>query len=164
MMAWVSSKYEPKSTNFLLPTKSEQRLLANLPMKLRTMLASLGAVAMLTACEDIFEGGSMQPDGSTPSLTINNPGKNQAITAVGGLRVNITAVDKDEVNYLEFTLKGESAEKAVLNFDTKPGKKVVEFDTTLNISGIAPGTYKLQVAASDKRTNLSTQEVTVNVK
>ncbi|OKL38458.1 Ig-like domain-containing protein [Pontibacter flavimaris] len=133
-------------------------------MKLKTLLASMVAVVTFTACEDIFEGGSLQPDGSTPSLTINNPGKNQAITAAGGLRVNITAVDKDNVENLNFTLRGETAEKAVLNFSMQPGKRVVEFDTTVNVSGIAPGTYKLVVAATDKRTNLSTKEVTVNVK
>ncbi|WP_276497334.1 hypothetical protein [Pontibacter litorisediminis] len=133
-------------------------------MKLKSMLASLAAVATLTACEDIFEGGSLQPDGSTPSLTINNPGKSQAITAAGGLRVNVTAVDKDNVENLSVVLRGETAEKAVINFSTQPSKKVVEFDTTLNVSGIAPGAYKLVVSATDKRTNLSTQEVTVTVK
>ncbi|AKD03863.1 Ig-like domain-containing protein [Pontibacter korlensis] len=133
-------------------------------MKFRTMLASLVAVVTFTACEDIFEGGSLQPDGSTPSLTINNPGKNQAITAAGGLRVNITAVDKDDVEQINFTLKGETAEKAVLSFSTKPQKRVVEFDTTVNVGGIAPGTYKLQILATDKRTNQTTQEITVNVK
>ncbi|TPE44538.1 hypothetical protein FJM65_09995 [Pontibacter mangrovi] len=118
---------------------------------------------MLTACEDIFEGGSLQPDGSVPSLTVNNPGKNQKITASGGLRVNITAVDKDDVDYIDFTLRGETAEKPVVSFRTSPEERIVEFDTTLNVSGIAPGVYKLKVAATDKRTNLSVQEVTVNV-
>ncbi|MCX2741070.1 Ig-like domain-containing protein [Pontibacter anaerobius] len=133
-------------------------------MKLRTMLASLVAVVMFTACEDIFEGGDLQPDGSNPSLTINNPSKNQSVTATSGLRVNITAVDKDNVERLNVALQGEEAEKAVINFSTEPGRKVVEYDTTLSVAGIAPGVYKLLISATDKRANLSTQEVTVNVK
>lgn len=133
-------------------------------MKLKTILASLAAVAVLASCEDIFEGGSLQPDGSTPSLTINNPSKNQKVTATTGLRVNITAVDKDNVENLTFTLRGEGSERAVINFSTKPGRKVVEFDTTLNVSGVAPGTYELAVSATDKRTNLTVQQVPVLVK
>lgn len=133
-------------------------------MSFKAVLASVAAVLMLTSCEDIFENGSLQPDGSTPSLTINNPSKNQSVTAATGLRVNITAVDKDNVKNLDFVLVGEKAEKSILKFNKKPDKRVVEFDTTVSVNGIAPGVYKLQVTATDKRTNLSVQEVTVNVK
>ncbi|MDX5420635.1 MAG: Ig-like domain-containing protein [Hymenobacteraceae bacterium] len=133
-------------------------------MRLRTMLASLAAVAMLTACEDLFEDGSLQPDGSKPSLTVNNPSSNQTISASQGLRVNITAVDKDEVKDIDFVVKGVTAEKSLINFKKFPQKKVVEFDTTLVINGIAPGDYTLVVSATDNRTNLSQQEVKFKVK
>ncbi|ARS34427.1 hypothetical protein CA264_02645 [Pontibacter actiniarum] len=128
------------------------------------MLASMVAVCMLTACEDLFENGSLKPDGSTPSLTVNNPSKNQSVSAATGLRVNITAVDKDKFQDIEFTLEGQNAEKSVLNFKKFPQKNVVEFDTTVNVTGIAPGVYTLKVSATDKRTNVSIQEVLVNVK
>lgn len=128
------------------------------------MLASLAAVAMLTACEDLFEDGSLQPDGSKPSLTVNNPSSNQTISASQGLRVNITAVDKDEVKDIDFVVKGVTAEKSLINFKKFPQKKVVEFDTTLVINGIAPGDYTLVVSATDNRTNLSQQEVKFKVK
>ncbi|MBC5994421.1 hypothetical protein H8S84_16350 [Pontibacter sp. SD6] len=119
---------------------------------------------MLTACEDLFEDGSMQPDGSKPSLTINNPTNNQAVTASQGLRLNVTVVDKDLVKDLTFTLKGANAETALVKFKKSPEKNVVEFDTTIAINGISPGEYKLQVAATDKRTNLEQQEIKFTIK
>lgn len=128
------------------------------------MLASMVAVCMLTACEDIFEDGSLQPDGSNPSLTINNPSNNQAVTATSGLRINITAVDKDKFNEINFVLAGQKSEKAVLSFKKLSEKNVVTIDTTLNTSGIAPGAYTLKIRATDKRTNLSEQTVLVNIK
>ena len=133
-------------------------------MKMKTVLASLAVIATLTSCEDIFEGGHLNPDGSTPSVTINNPSKNQTVSAATGLRINISAVDKDNVENMRFELRGETAEKAVLSFNLTPGKRIVEFDTTLNVSGIAPGSYELVVSATDKRTNLTVQEVPVKVK
>jgi len=127
------------------------------------MLASLVAVCMLTACEDLFENGSLRPDGSTPSLTINNPSTNQVVVASQGLRVNITAVDKDHVRDIDFTLKGRGAETALISFKKFPGKRIVEFDTTLTGSSMAPGAYTLVIKATDKRTNVSQQEVNFTV-
>ncbi|GAB3810960.1 hypothetical protein [Pontibacter rugosus] len=134
-------------------------------MKIKTMLASLAAVSMLTACEDLFEDGSLQPDGSKPSLTVNNPSNNQAVTIAQGLRVNITAIDKDKVKDIDFVLQSQASEKkSFIKFTTFPQNNVVEFDTTLSMAGIAPGTYNLIIKATDNRTNVTTQEVAVNVK
>ena len=128
------------------------------------MLASLVAVGALTACEDLFEDGSMQPDGSKPSLTINNPSNNQSISTSQGLRMSVTVVDKDQVKDLEFTVKGVNAESTLLTFRKTPERSVVEFDTTVAINGVTPGEYKLLVSATDKRTNLASKEVNFTVK
>ncbi|MET3541728.1 outer membrane lipopolysaccharide assembly protein LptE/RlpB [Pontibacter aydingkolensis] len=133
-------------------------------MKLKTMLASLAAICMLTACEDLFEDGSMQADGSKPSLTINNPSNNQSISTTQGLRVNVTVVDKDLVKDLQFTVKGVNSETALVTFSKFPERNVVEFDTTIALNNVSPGEYKLQVAATDKRTNLEQKEVLFTVK
>ena len=133
-------------------------------MNLKTMLASVLAVSMLTACEDLFEDGSMQPDGSKPSLTINNPSNNQSVSTTQGLRVNVTVVDKDLVKDLEFTVVGDNAETALVKFKKFPERNVVEFDTTILINGVSPGEYKLKVDATDKRTNLEHQEIKFTVK
>ncbi|RIJ34435.1 hypothetical protein [Pontibacter oryzae] len=133
-------------------------------MKIKAMLASMVAVCMLTACEDLFEDGSMQPDGSNPSLTVNNPSNNQAVTATSGLRVNVTAVDKDKFNEINFVLTSQNSDKAVVSFKKLSDKNVVVVDTTLNMTGVAPGAYTLKISATDKRTNLSEQNVLVNVK
>lgn len=119
---------------------------------------------MLTACEDLFEDGSLQPDGSKPSLTINNPSSNQSISTTQGLRLSVTVVDKDLVKDLEFTVKGVNAETALVTFKKFPERNVVEFDTTIAISGITAGEYNLQVAATDKRTNLERKEIKFTVK
>lgn len=133
-------------------------------MNLKTMLASVLAVSMLTSCEDLFEDGSMQPDGSKPSLTINNPSNNQSVSTTQGLRVNVTVVDKDLVKDLEFTVIGDNAETALVKFKKFPERNVVEFDTTIMINGVSPGEYKLKVDATDKRTNLEHQEIKFTVK
>ncbi|MEJ8803329.1 hypothetical protein [Pontibacter sp. H249] len=133
-------------------------------MKLKTMLASVLAVSLLTACEDLFEDGSMQPDGSKPSLTINNPTKNQSVTAAQGLRLNVTVVDKDEVKDLEFIVKAVNAETNIVKFKKFPARNVVSFDTTVALNGISPGEYKLQVLATDKRTNLEQKEINFTLK
>jgi hypothetical protein len=133
-------------------------------MRLKTMLTSALAICMLTACENIFEDGGLEPDGSKPSVKINNPSNNQTISSTQGLRVNVTVVDKDQIKDLEFTVKGLTSETALVKFKKFPAKTVVEFDTTLSIQGISPGEYKLMVAASDKRTNLEQREITFTVK
>ncbi len=128
------------------------------------MLVSVVAVSMLTACEDLFEDGSLQPDGSKPSLTINNPSNNQTINTSQGLRLSVTAVDKDLVKDIEFTVSGLNSETVLFKFKKFPERNVIDFDTTVAISGITPGVYKLQVSATDKRTNLEQQEVKFTVK
>ncbi|NDK56582.1 Ig-like domain-containing protein [Pontibacter fetidus] len=131
-------------------------------MKLKTMLAALFAIAALTGCEDLFEDGSMQPDGSKPSLTINNPTNNQAVNQSQGLRVYVTAVDKDAVKTMEFKVMG--AETSLINFNKVSEKNVVEFDTLVSVANLAPGTYQLNVKATDGRTNVSEQQVNFTVR
>ncbi len=128
------------------------------------MLASVFAVLSLTACEDLFEDGSLQPDGSNPSLTINAPSGNQSLNRTQGLRVSITAVDKDKVKDMQFTLRGANSEKDVLSFQKFPQKSVIEFDTVVALGTVTPGSYKLTVKATDKRTNIAVQEVNFTVK
>ena len=131
-------------------------------MKLKTMLAAMFAIAALTSCEDLFEEGSMQPDGSKPSLTINNPTNNQSVNQAQGLRVYVTAVDKDAVKTMEFKVMG--AETSLISFNKASEKNVVEFDTLVSVANLAPGTYQLNVKATDGRTNVSEQQVNFTVK
>ena len=128
------------------------------------MLAAMAAVCVLTGCEDLFEEDDMKPDGSSPSLTINNPTKNQTITSTQGLQVYITVVDKDEVDNINFSVSSPGAESAFVDFDMMPHKTVVEFDTLMSLDGIVPGTYTLKITAKDKRTNLSAKEIPFTVK
>lgn len=120
------------------------------------------AVGALTGCEDLFEDGSMQPDGSKPSLTINAPTTNQVVTEATGLRIFITAFDKDEVKDMTFIVNG--AEANILAFDKAMKKTAFEFDTTLMLDNISPGTYQLLVRATDGRTNVAEQQVNFTVK
>ncbi len=133
-------------------------------MNFKTTLASLAAVFLLASCEDLFEEGNLQPDGSKPSLTINNPTNNQTITGTQSLQVYVTVVDKDEVEKINFSIMGQSGEKALLSFNKAPHKTVVEYDTLLSLPNMTPGTYTLKVTAQDKRTNLVEKEVGFTVK
>jgi hypothetical protein len=133
-------------------------------MKLKTILASMVAVCLLSSCDDLFEDTSMQPDGSNPSLTVSNPTNNQTLLASQGLRIKITAVDKDKLNDIDFKVKSASGEGAFLDFKKFPEKTVVEFDTTVALSGVAPGTYSLLISATDNRTNNTLQEVKFTVR
>lgn len=128
------------------------------------MLAAMAAVCSLTACEDLFEDGSLQPDGSKPSLTVNNPTKNQTITSTTGLQVYVTVVDKDQVESINVSVLSAGGESPVIDFNEAPHKTVVEYDTLLALSGIAPGTYTLKISATDKRTNLTETQVPFTVK
>ncbi|WP_460922609.1 hypothetical protein [Pontibacter brevis] len=132
-------------------------------MKLKTMLASMAAVCMLTACEDLFEDGSLQPDGSVPSLKVNSPTKNPTVTAEQGLQVYVTVVDKDKVNSIDFQVLGANGEKPLIDFSKQPNKTVVEFDTLVSLRGIVPGTYTLKISAKDMRTNVKAEEVNFTV-
>ncbi len=119
------------------------------------------AIVALTSCEDLFEDGDMQPDGSKPSLTINNPTNNQSVNQTQDLRIHVTAVDKDAVK-VEFAVKG--AETSLITFNKVSEKNVVDFDTLISMENIAPGTYQLYVRATDGRTNVSEQQVNFIVK
>ncbi|WP_068838959.1 hypothetical protein [Pontibacter akesuensis] len=131
-------------------------------MRLKTMLAALAAVGMLTACEDIFEDGNMQPDGSKPSVVVNSPSSNQAINVAQGLLVNISAVDKDKVKDLDIVLQSQEEEQnTLISFSTTPDKNVVEFDSVVSVQGVKPGRYNLIITATDYRTNQTVQEVPV---
>lgn len=133
---------------------------------MKTIMATLAAVSMLTltACEDLFDEGGLQPDGSKPSLTVNNPSNNQSIIPSKGLRVNITAVDKDEFNSINFTVKGNSAENSIIDFKKLANKNVLEFDTLLSLNAFMPGDYTLSISATDKRTNVTVQDVKFSVR
>jgi hypothetical protein len=132
-------------------------------MKLTTMLASMAAVCMLSSCEDVFEDGSMKPDGSKPSLTINHSTKNQSINSTEELQIDLTVVDKDEVNTLDFTVLSADRGDTVLNFSTAPHKTVVEFDTLLALPEVMPGAYIMKIIAEDNRTNVVEQEFNFTV-
>lgn len=123
----------------------------------------MAAVCMLTACEDLFEDDSLQPDGSVPSLKVNSPVKNPTVTAQQGLPVYVTVVDKDKVSHVDFKVLGSNGEKALLKFKTQPNKTVVEFDTLVSLNGIVPGKYKLKISAKDMRTNQTEKEVNFTV-
>ena len=124
----------------------------------------MAAVCLLTACEDVFEDDSLQPDGSVPSVKVNSPTKNPTVTAAQGLQVYVTVVDKDKVDKLDFQVLGTMGEKPLINFSKKPNKAVVEFDTLLSLKGVVPGTYTLKISAKDMRTNSSEEEVKFTVK
>lgn len=133
-------------------------------MKIKTMLASLVAVVSMTACEDLFEDGSLQPDGSSPSVTINKPTSNQSVAQAEGLRVSVTTVDKDKVKDLEVIVKGVGNERVLVNFKKFPDKDVMEFDTLMALPNAVAGDYTLYVNATDYRTNTTRQEVNFTVR
>jgi hypothetical protein len=133
-------------------------------MKFKTMLASMAAICMLTACEDLFEDGSLQPDGSKPSLTVKNPTKNQTITNTQALKVHATIVDKDKIENINLSVLANGSDSVLLDFNVAPDKTVVEYDTLVSLNGVVPGTYTLKISATDKRTNLAVSEVQFTVK
>lgn len=118
----------------------------------------------LTSCEDLFEDGTLKPDGSNPSLTINKPTNNQTILATNGLRVNITAVDKDKFNDVTFQVVSTANEKSVVSFHKATESSIMEFDTLLTTQNFTPGNYKLSITATDKRTNVTVQEIKFSVR
>ncbi|MBF9254200.1 hypothetical protein I2I11_12920 [Pontibacter sp. 172403-2] len=135
-------------------------------MSMKAKLAALAAasIMMFTACEDLLEDGTLQPDGSKPSITVNNPVNNQSVTATKGLRVSVTAVDKDEFSDITFVVKGSSGEKSLLDFSKVADKNVLELDTLLPIGNFMPGDYTLSISATDKRTNVMVQDVKFSVR
>lgn len=133
-------------------------------MNIRTLLAPLGvALFMLTSCENLFEEDSLKPDGSNPSVVINTPSSNQTINASQGLRVNVTATDKDNIQNISLTVKRSEDDYNLVSFNKIQDKRVVEFDTTVVLSGFTPGTYTLLIDATDKRTNYTLKEVKVTL-
>lgn len=133
-------------------------------MKTKTLLASLVAVLMLTACEDLFEDGSLQPDGSKPSLTVKNPTTNQTLSTTSGLRIKLTATDKDKVKELQVRVHELGGEADLVNFTTFPDKKILELDTLVSVSGLHAGEYTLTISATDYRTNVASKDVSFKVK
>lgn len=133
-------------------------------MKFTKLLASAVMVVSLAACEDVFEDGSLQPDGSKPALTIRNPTKNQVLTKSSGLRVKLTASDKDKVKELQVRVRSVNGDADYFNFTTLPDKKILEFDTLLNATELPKGDYTLSINATDFRTNVSSAEVLFSVK
>ncbi|WP_299707556.1 hypothetical protein [uncultured Pontibacter sp.] len=133
-------------------------------MKFKTLLASLVAVASLTACEDVFEDGSLQPDGSKPYLVIRNPTQNQALSKSDGLRVKLTATDKDKLKELRVSVRDNGTGVDYINFSAFPEKKILEIDTVLNVSELKQGDYTLKINAIDFRTNEASTEILFSVK
>ena len=133
-------------------------------MKFTKLLASALVAVSLTACEDLFEDGSLQPDGSKPALTIRNPTKNQILNKTSGLRVKITASDKDKVKELLVRVRAVGGDADHINFTTFPDKKILEFDTLLNASALRQGDYTLTIEATDFLTNVTSDEVAFSVK
>lgn len=133
-------------------------------MKFTKLLASAVMVVSLTACEDVFEDGSLQPDGSKPALTIRNPTSNQRLTKASGLRVKLTASDKDKVKELQVRVRAVGGDADHINFTTLPDKKILEFDTLLTAYELPQGDYTLTINATDFRTNVATGEVSFSVK
>lgn len=133
-------------------------------MNFKSLLSCVLAVGMLTACEDLFEDGSLQPDGSKPNLTINSPTSNQSVTKQQGLRLSVTVVDKDLIKDLEFTVKGVNSEKALFTFSKHPERNVVSFDSTVAVGNVSPGEYRFVVTATDKRTNTEQKEARFTIK
>lgn len=133
-------------------------------MKIKSILASLGVLLMLTSCEDLFEDGSLQPDGSVPYLVVNAPSNSQSLRSGEQLRISVTASDKDSVSSMRFTVKGASAETPLVDFTKVLRKRVVEFDTLVSMGNASPGTYSLSVDATDRKTNRALKEVSVTVR
>lgn len=125
-------------------------------MKLKTMLAAMLAIVALSGCDDLLEEDSMAPDGSNPSLTINNPTNNQSVSQTKGLRIYVTAVDKDAVK-VDVAVKGD--ETSFITYSKMSRKNVVDFDTLVSVENLAPGPYKIVVRATDGRTNVSEEQV-----
>ncbi|MFD2245540.1 hypothetical protein [Pontibacter ruber] len=133
-------------------------------MKFKAVLASAFAMLSLTACEDLFEGGSLQPDGSKPDLVIKAPMSNQSFTKAQGVPLILSIVDKDEVKDLEVIIKSANSETELTRFHLPTEKSVVELDTILTAASYVAGTYNLTVNVTDKRTNFSTKQVQFVVK
>jgi hypothetical protein len=133
-------------------------------MKFKSLLASVVAVIALTACEDVFEDGSLQPDGSKPSLTIRNPTNSQVLSQADGLRIKLTVSDKDKVKELQVRVRDVGGDADFINFTTFPDKKILELDTLLTVPGLKQGDYILTINATDYRTNVASDEVGFKVK
>ena len=134
-------------------------------MKLKSLLASMLAIVMLTSCEDIFEDG-MKPDGSKPYVTVNAPTTNHSFTKANGVAVNLTIVDKDNVKDLNVQIldANGNGEAPIIEFTKRFDKNVVVLDTLVGQDQIMPGSYKLSITAKDKRTNIEKKEITFKVK
>jgi hypothetical protein len=133
-------------------------------MNFKILLVGVLAVASLTACEDLFEDGSLQPDGSKPYLIIRNPTQNQILAKSGGLRVKLTATDKDKLKELQVIVRDNGAGVDYINYSTFPDHKILEIDTVLNISELKQGDYTLQINATDFRTNEASTEIPFSVR
>lgn len=122
------------------------------------------AVASLTACEDLFEDGSLQPDGSHPYLVIHAPAKKQALNKASGIRLRFSVSDKDKVKEVQVRVRESEANTNVIDYTTHPSKSWVDTDTLLLAGRLRAGYYMLTVKATDYRTNVSADTVTFTVK
>ncbi|WP_125185457.1 hypothetical protein [Botryobacter ruber] len=132
-------------------------------MKLKSILATMLAVVMLTSCEDIFEDG-MKPDGSKPYVTVNAPTANHSFTKANGVAVSLSVVDKDDVKDLIVQISDLNGEAPIVDFTKHFNKNVAILDTLVAQNQLMPGSYKLSITAKDKRSNVQKQEITFKVK
>lgn len=133
-------------------------------MKFKLLLATAVASVSLTACEDLFEDGSLQPDGSTPYLVIHTPTKMQALSKASGLRLKYSVSDKDMVKEIQVQVRESEAGTDYIQYTTQPQKKWHDVDTLLSTGHLRQGTYTLRIQATDFRTNVASEEVTFTVK
>ncbi|MCC9166827.1 hypothetical protein [Pontibacter harenae] len=131
-------------------------------MKLRSVICSVAALVLFAACDDLFDDG-LTPDGSVPNLTLKAPVANQNITKAQGVSIDVIVTDKDAVKELNFLIKKDNAVTPLVSFKKTPDKNIVEFDTLVSVNAFESGTYKLEVNATDGRTNLATKEVSFRV-
>lgn len=122
------------------------------------------AVVALTACEDLFEDGSLQPDGSKPNLIIRNPTKNQVLIQSNSLHIKLSASDKDKVKELQVRVRDVGGDADWVNFKTFPDEKIMDLDTVVTVNGMRPGDYTLFIDATDYRTNVASSQVNFKVK
>lgn len=122
------------------------------------------AVVSLTACEDLFEDGSLQPDGSKPYLVIHAPTKKQAVTKASGIRLRYTVSDKDKVAEVQVRVRESEAGTDVIHYTEFPGQNWLDADTLLSSGNLRAGTYILMIQATDLRTNVAADTVVFSIK
>ncbi|TXK51885.1 hypothetical protein FVR03_02825 [Pontibacter qinzhouensis] len=132
-------------------------------MKFNALLAAIVALLCFTACEDIFEDKNA-PDGSKPEVRVLAPTSSRSYAIAEGLPIKLSVIDKDEIKELKILVKGSYGEPDLINFSKYPDVKVLELDTIVGQQQFAPGTYTLEITATDHRSNIASKEVSFKIK